>query len=77
MLLRPTLSRGEGVKKLKYSPSPFLLPQGGEGKYMEIQKEFPSPLTGEGQGGGGKWIFSHLRGERGNIWKYKYKFPPP
>jgi hypothetical protein len=52
----------EGVKKLKYSPSPRPLPQGGEGKYFKIQREIHSPWTGEGQGGGGKWIFSHLQG---------------
>jgi len=52
----------EGVEKLKYSPSPCPFPQGGEGKYIEIQREITSPWTGEGQGGGGKWIFSHLQG---------------
>ena len=29
-----------------------LMPPGGEGKYIEIQEEIPSPSTGEGQGGG-------------------------
>jgi hypothetical protein len=55
------------VKKLKYSPSPCPLPQGGEGKYIGIQRETPSPWTGEGQGGGRKWIFSHLQGGEGGF----------
>jgi hypothetical protein len=61
------LCQREGVKKLKYSPSPCPLPQGGEGKYIEIQREIPSPWTGEGQGGGGKWIFSHIWGGKGGF----------
>jgi hypothetical protein len=43
-------------------PLPF--PAKGEGKYIEIQEEIPSPSTGEGQGGGENGIFSHLRGRR-------------
>jgi len=32
---------------------------------MEIQKEFPSPLTGEAQGGGGKMDFFTPSGREG------------
>ena len=52
----------EAVKKLQKGPLTLPSPARGEGKYIEIQEEFPSPSMGEGQGGGENGIFSHLQG---------------
>jgi hypothetical protein len=56
------LSPFQGGRCEKFGIHP-LSPARGEGKYIEIQEEIPSPLTGEGQGGGEKGIFSQLREE--------------
>jgi hypothetical protein len=40
------------VKKLKYAPLTPPSPARGEGKIDKIRKKFPSPLIGEGEGGG-------------------------
>jgi hypothetical protein len=48
----PSPLRGESVKKLPRSPLTLPSPARGEGKYIEIQEEIPSPSMGEGQGGG-------------------------
>jgi len=42
---------GEGVKKLEFAPSPYPLPAGERVNLLKLKK-IPSPLTGEGQGGG-------------------------
>jgi len=46
---------------------PLTLPSSsrGEGKLNEMRKEFPSPLRGEGLGGGDHENFSHLQGTEG------------
>jgi len=48
-------------------------PTRGEGKHIEIYREIPSPLMGEGQGGGENGIFSHLQNGEGGI--YRQTFP--
>ena len=58
--------KGEGVKKLRRGPLTLPSPARREGKDLKIQEEIPSPSTGEGQGGGDKGIFSHLRGMKGD-----------
>ena len=44
--------QGGSCEKIGIRPLTLPSPRGGEGKYIEIQKEIPSPSTGEGQGGG-------------------------
>jgi hypothetical protein len=69
------------VKKWGKASLTFPAPGRGEGKHIRIRKEIPSPLTGEGQGGGDlgnfftpsgrarvgviQGIISQLRGENG------------
>jgi len=42
------------------TPHPVPLPQGERGNI--VRKEIPSPLRGEGVGGGGNEMFSHFQG---------------
>jgi len=39
-------------EKIEIFPLTLPSPAGGEGKHIEIDREIPSPLMGEGQGGG-------------------------
>ena len=41
-----SFSMEEDVKKVNYSPSPYPLPRGAEGKNIEIEKKFPPPGRG-------------------------------
>jgi hypothetical protein len=43
---------GGAVKKLRRGPLTLPSPVRGEGRYIEIQEEIPSPPDGGGQGGG-------------------------
>jgi len=47
-------------EKIGIFPLTLPSPPRGEGKHFEIQKEIPSPSTGEGEGGGENGIFSQL-----------------
>jgi hypothetical protein len=62
--------QGGRCEKIGIFPLTLPSPARGEGKYIEIQEEIPSPSTGEGQGGGENGIFSHLRGGKGggDLW---------
>jgi hypothetical protein len=56
---------GGRCEKIEIFPLTLPSPARGEGKYIEMQREIPSSLRGEGQGGGGNGIFSHLQGGTG------------
>jgi len=54
-------------EKIEIFPLTLPSPARGEGKNIEIHREIPSPLMGEGQGGGENGIFSHLQGDEGGF----------
>jgi hypothetical protein len=54
-------------EKIGIIPLTLPSPSRGEGEDNEITKKFPSPLRGEGLGGGDNEIFSHLQGDDGGF----------
>ena len=61
------LAKGR-CEKIEIIPLTLPSPSRGEGKLTEMRKEFPSPLRGEGLGGGDHEIFSHLQGGKGGLY---------
>ena len=47
----PEALRGEAVKKLEYSPSPYPLPRGERVNILKYKKKFPPPRRGRGRVG--------------------------
>jgi hypothetical protein len=60
----PPFAKGR-CEKIEIIPLTLPSPSRGEGEHNEITKKFPSPLRGDGLGGGDNEIFSYLRGVGG------------